>query len=88
MIKSKDAFPSYVGFSYVDWLSKDNTNISYQILNLYQIVLKHETLMKQTAALADYNLKRLEYVSQHNNFDQKSKYYIEALENLSKDLLN
>lgn len=76
-------FADASSFSKIKLNDKDTTSVQYKVLRLYQTILKEEIRSKNRFALADYDLKRLEYIYGQSTLDNKTELYAEALRTLA-----
>lgn len=56
----------------------------YKILSLFQKILKDEFESGNERVLADYDLKRLEYVFTNSTLENKDEHYIQALKDMAQ----
>ncbi len=70
-------------------VSADSLSTAYKLLQLYQAILRTQIQSGNTYALADYDLKRLEYVYRKSTREDKNELYRKGLEdrlNTSSDI--
>ena len=77
-------FGSSSEFTTKEILSKDKSSSRYKMLRLYQDIIKTQITNNNNQALADYDLKRLEYVFGQSTLENKTDVYLKSLENLAK----
>jgi uncharacterized protein YfaS (alpha-2-macroglobulin family) len=63
--------------------SNDSLSASYKILMLYKAMLKLQMATGNRNALADYDLKRLQYVYNYSTVENKNELYIKSLNTLA-----
>ena len=79
IIKQPEALAGIVLFSEFNFASADTVSNKWSVLLLYQDLLKFHQQQKDTAALIDVNLDRIQYVNFHGTFANKDSLYREAL---------
>jgi uncharacterized protein YfaS (alpha-2-macroglobulin family) len=61
----------------------DQEALSYKVLKLYLDITQKQWDNKQTSALIDYELKRLEYVHSQSTLEKKDELYLQSLKKLA-----
>lgn len=61
---------------------KDNTSLHFQALKLYQEVIQRQIALKNTDALIDADLLRLDFVHSYSTLPDKNELYRKALEQI------
>jgi len=81
-IKDPDAFASVYTFMYLSFSHAIKGELKYNVLVIYQELLKLHYKKRHQKALDYVNVKRLEFV--HNNFsnEKREQYYTKALKSL------
>ena len=79
IIKQPEALAGIVLYSEFNFASADTVSNKWRALLLYQDLLKFHQQQKDTAALIDVNLDRIQYVNFHGTFANKDSLYREAL---------
>ena len=66
-------------FSQHRFTTQDTTNVVYRIITLFQDLLQTQDDRNNSYALADYDMKRLQYVYQNAATEDKASKYMDAL---------
>ncbi|TYP97994.1 alpha-2-macroglobulin family protein [Tenacibaculum adriaticum] len=67
-------------FSKLNITTKDTLSLQYNAIKIYQDLIAFHQLRKNTKALVDVDLERLQFVNQHATFTNKEALYLKVLE--------
>ncbi|KXK39187.1 MAG: hypothetical protein J5I52_00565 [Saprospiraceae bacterium] len=63
----------------------DRSSVKYKVIRLYQEVLSLQDITLNQSALADFDLKRLQYVFGESTLENKKEIYIRELKSMAKN---
>ncbi|WP_452232518.1 alpha-2-macroglobulin family protein [Lacinutrix sp. MEBiC02595] len=85
-INKEEYLSEAAAFSKLKITSKDSTSLQLHALKIYQDLIQFHSKDKSPEALADVNIKRLNFVRNHATFKNKDAIYLNALQAESKQL--